>query len=590
MHRLLARQIKKHLRIEGELPKGLEPFLAAVDQAYQQFDDDRLLMERAMELSSSELTEKNEKLKELVALGETAKLAMRKALEEAESASRHKSEFLANMSHEIRTPLNAIIGMSNLLIELEQTDQQREFTEAILTSGETLLGVINDVLDFSKIESGELELDLHTFDLHALLESVVDVFGFQCSQKKIELTLFIAPEVPLLAEGDATRIRQVLINLIGNAIKFTREGRVGLSVKRASSSEALRLEFSVEDTGIGIPQDRIDHMFDSFTQVDASITRQFGGTGLGLAICRSLVQLMGGSIDVESEVGLGSTFRFMIELGLPEIDIEDERTWSGSIGVEVGLIVENEHRRLAIEKQLRAWELSISRATLDSLSAKSCPEFLVVDACLAAAVVELDLPSKLLVIEPIARDVPAWKSGTAGCEVLRGPIKPSDLRRSMKRLYGWERKSNGVDHLEEPDRPLAESCPMKILIAEDNVTNQKLLRLILGREGYESVFIANNGREALDRLSIESFDLVFMDLQMPELDGLAATRKLRESVAYSSPPYVLALTANVSIQDLGSCLKAGMHDYLTKPIRRKELKRAMRVAYDWIVDAKCEGR
>lgn len=585
MHRLLARQLRKHLGIDGDIPEDLRPLIQAVDQAYQQFDDDRRLMEHAMELSSSELTDKNQKLKELLELGETAKQTMRQARDEAENANRHKSEFLANMSHEIRTPLNAILGMSNLLIELDQTEQQRDYTQSILSSGESLLAIINDVLDFSKIEAGELQIDVHTFDLHQVVEGILDVFGFQCAQKGIEISLLIDPKVPRYAEGDSTRIRQVLINLVGNAIKFTSEGGVRIAVDCTSEDSAQKLLFSVRDTGIGIPQDRIDGMFDSFTQADASISRKFGGTGLGLAICKSLVLLMDGTLAVDSELGVGSCFTFSIGVGFPDGAGKkpDQLNVLGTdrFVVALGSSITSQ----SLLEQLQSWGLPAESLGDRSLALGNMPSYLIVDAIDSSRFLEAKPYSKFIVVEPITGDSSSMDSGSK-FQRVKSPVKPSELHRAIQILNGSLQSTPRNRTSGESDEKLAVSLPMEILVAEDNPTNRKLIRLILEREGYQSVTLVNDGREALEAMQSTDFDLVFMDLQMPELDGLEATRELRKTVPLAEPPYVLALTANASTRDFDICIEAGMHGFLSKPIRKSDLKLAMAEAYRWIANAR----
>ncbi|MBC2606539.1 ATP-binding protein [Pelagicoccus albus] len=582
MHRLLQRQLRKHLGIEGDVPENLQAFVDAVDQAYQQFDDDRRLMERAMTLSSAELTEKNNKLKELVNLAEEAQRNLRRARDEAEAANRHKSEFLANMSHEIRTPLNAIIGMSNLLIELDQTEQQRDYTESILSSGESLLGVINDVLDFSKIEAGELELDVHEFDLHQAIESILDVFGFQCAEKDIEICLFMDPSVPKLVSGDSVRFRQVLLNLLSNAIKFTSQGGIGISVTCSLKKEKISLYVEVKDSGIGIPKDRLEGMFDSFTQADSSISRRFGGTGLGLAICKSLVHLMGGTIGVDSEIGVGSTFRFSTSLRIAE----ELSYWGLPEGLQVRLSTTRSLCRETLLHQLNAWGASVEEGDLPVSFDSSSKKIHVVDTMAADLARKASVDAKLLVIAPIKGESD-WSRWGEGTEVVRSPAKPNDILEGILSLIGKKSPNKRESEpIEESRSLLSFEFPLRILVAEDNVTNQKLLKLVLEREGYSDITVANNGREALSAMEAEDFDLVFMDLQMPELDGLGATVEIRKRIPIDQPPYILALTANASKKDLETSIEVGMHGFLTKPIRKKALLSSIVEAHNWLVNAR----
>lgn len=594
-HRLLQRQLRKCFGRDFEIPEEMKAFVESVDQAYQQFDDDRKLTERAMSLSSDELTEKNDQLKELVLVKESAEQSMRNARDMAEEASRHKSDFLANMSHEIRTPLNAIIGMSNLLFNLELTERQREYVDIVLNSGESLLGVINDILDFSKIEAGELEIDRHSFDLTNLLEKVIDVFGFQCYQKEIDILLYIDPNAPLFVEGDSIRLRQVLINLIGNAIKFTEKGGVMVSLKCERLGDNWQLQLVVEDTGIGMPTDRLEHIFDSFTQVDASTSRKFGGTGLGLAICRRLVELMGGVVNVESVVGKGSRFEFGVVCYQSKENEAASVAFNSALvalkGKSVQLAVESQLLQRAIERQLRSWKMLpvsiLSRSGI--VEAAESADAVVWDESLAS---QNESAARYLLNakKESDRSIIAIKSLNSEydneidvfSEAISKPLKPSDLLDALNCVFHGENKPSVEKKKQKENVRIAEACPLKILIAEDNKTNQKILKLILNRFGYSEITAVFNGKKALEELNREEYDIVIIDLQMPEMDGLEATRELRRTIPIEMPPYILALTANASTTDSEACYEAGMHGYLSKPVRQDDLRDEIVKAYEWL--------
>ena len=510
-HPLLARQLRRAFGSPETSPAELAPLFDQIDAAYRQFDQDRRITDRAMELSSSELTEANarllaqnqrngkllerlsttvsllgtsahghsddnllhiaEEIERLVAERQATEIALREAKEAADAANRAKSEFLANMSHEIRTPLNAVVGMTSILLDKELPAPQREYVEIIRQSGDTLMDIINDILDFSKIEASHLDLELIPCDLRNIVEQVMDLFSARVRETGLDLGFSFAGEVPARVVTDPTRLRQILINLVGNAIKFTSEGRVGISVSARPEGNAQRIEFAVEDTGIGIPPDRLNLLFKPFSQLDSSNTRKYGGTGLGLAITHHLVGLLGGTISVASQPGVGSIFRF---------------------------------------------------------------------------------------------------------DIAATPVKPELI--SVSADPGTPAQSSG--HI-DPD--FARRHPLRILVAEDVSVNQMVINLYLSRLGYRCKMVSD-GHEAIQAVEAEPFDVILMDMQMPGIDGLTATRRIRQQPGCELHPYIIALTANVFLEHRADAEQSGMQDYISKPLRAEALTESLRKAHAWLLE------
>ena len=517
-------------------------------------------------------------------------LMQQRAAAAAEAAGRMSNEFLAVVSHEIRTPMQAVVGMTGLLLGTELTDEQRDYVDTIRSSGDSMLAIVNNVLDFSKIEAGQIELEREPFDPLAAVEDTLTIFAGQAAMKNLELAYLADQGAPVTVVGDVTRFRQVLTNLVGNAVKFTDRGEVTISVGSRSEGAQIRLHVRVRDTGIGIPVDRMDKLFVSFSQADVSTTRRYGGTGLGLAICRRLCEIMGGEVWAESHAGAGSTFHFTV-ITEPDPTPRPAHATPNTLAERRTLIVDDSPAsREMLSSTLRSWGMQVEAVESGWTALQileSSPPFDVVlidmrmpvmdgEACARRIrAMRHQRQPRLVMMVALTDGGVRTRAAELGLDsVIVKPVKRSQLRGALSDIFAAREPANSRFGVPAPAVLGAKPSSKAVLLADDNRVGQRVTHALLRRLGYQADVVAS-GAEVLTALQAKPYDIVLMDVYMPEMDGLTTTREIRSGHVADRQPYVIALTASAAEGDKQECLNAGMDDYLSKPVTIADLRAAL---------------